>query len=57
MFAFVIKDQIPFQRLYEIPSWLSAGAVGLAITVSVIAGLYPARRAARLEPTAALRYE
>jgi putative ABC transport system permease protein len=57
MFAFVIKDQTPFRRLYEIPFWLAAGAVGLAIMVSIIAGLYPARRAAGLEPTAALRYE
>ncbi|MCX5800781.1 MAG: FtsX-like permease family protein [Candidatus Eisenbacteria bacterium] len=57
MFAFIIKDQAPFHRLYEIPFWLSSGAVGLAIVVSIIAGLYPARRAAGLEPTAALRYE
>jgi putative ABC transport system permease protein len=57
MFAFIIKDETPFRRLYEIPFWLAAGAVGLAITVSIIAGLYPARRAAGLEPTAALRYE
>lgn len=57
MFAFVIKEEVPFKRLYEIPFWLSAGAVGLAVAVSIIAGLYPARRAASLEPTAALRYE
>jgi putative ABC transport system permease protein len=57
MFAFIIKDEAPFKRLYEIPFWLSAGAVGLAVTVSIVAGLYPARRAASLEPTAALRYE
>jgi ABC-type antimicrobial peptide transport system permease subunit len=57
MFAFIIKGETPFQRLYEIPFWLSAGAVILAITVSILAGLYPARRAAGLEPTAALRYE
>ena len=57
MFAFIIKDEAPFRRLYEIPFWLSAGAVGLAVTVSIVAGLYPARRAASLEPTAALRYE
>ena len=57
MFAFIIKDETPFRRLYEIPFWLAAGAVGLAILVSIAAGLYPARRAAGLEPTAALRYE
>jgi ABC-type antimicrobial peptide transport system permease subunit len=57
MFTFIIKDETPFRRLYEIPFWLAAGAVCLAIAVSIIAGLYPARRAAGLEPTAALRYE
>ena len=57
MFAFVVKGEIPFRRLYEIPPWLAVGAVGLAIAVSIIAGLYPARRAAGLDPAVALRYE
>jgi putative ABC transport system permease protein len=57
MFAFVVKGEIPFKRLYEIPPWLAVGAIVLAIAVSVLAGLYPARRAARMSPVAALRYE
>lgn len=57
MFALVIKGEIPYHQLYRIPLWLAAGAIGLAIAVSVLAGLYPARRAATLDPVAALRYE
>ena len=32
-------------------------ALAFAVTVSMLAGVYPARRAAKLEPVAALRYE
>jgi len=34
-----------------------AGAIALLITVSVMAGLIPSSRAARVNPTTALRYE
>jgi ABC-type lipoprotein release transport system permease subunit len=35
--------------------WLAPAGIVLAITISVMAGLYPARRAARLEPLETLR--
>jgi putative ABC transport system permease protein len=43
--------------LFHVPLWLAAGAVGFSVLVSVIAGVFPARGAARMEPVAALRYE
>jgi putative ABC transport system permease protein len=44
-------------NLFSLPWWLIAGALGFALVVSLIAGSYPARRAARLDPIQALRHE
>jgi putative ABC transport system permease protein len=44
-------------RLFYVSIPLGAGAVGFAMLVSAVAGFFPARRAARLDPVGALRYE
>ncbi len=43
--------------LFALPWWLIGISLAMGITVSVIAGYYPARRAARLDPVEALRGE
>ena len=44
-------------NLFSLPWWLIGGALAFALLVSLIAGSYPARRAARLDPIQALRHE
>jgi len=41
----------------SIPTWALATAIGLGLVVGLSSGIYPARRASRLNPIDALRYE
>jgi putative ABC transport system permease protein len=41
----------------SIPTWALATAIGLGLLVGLSSGIYPARRASRLNPIDALRYE
>ena len=51
------RQNLPGVKISYIPWWLALGAIIFAIIVSLVAGLYPAARAARLNPVDALRYE
>jgi putative ABC transport system permease protein len=53
-----IKQQgVKPQVLFAFPPWLLMAAVLLAMGVSLASALYPASRAARLDPVESLRYE
>jgi putative ABC transport system permease protein len=55
--VYLKRQDLPGVQISSVPLWLIAGAIGFAVLVSLIAGLYPAWRAAKLNPVDALRYE
>ena len=55
--AYLRRQELPPIDLSSIPWWMVAGAIGFSIAVSLAAGIYPASRAAKLNPVEALRYE
>jgi len=51
------QQDLPSVKISYVPWWLALGAILFATIVSLLAGLYPAARASRLNPVDALRYE
>lgn len=57
-YRFILKPQgASFIDFFSMPLYLSLGAILFALVVSIIAALYPATRAARIDPVKALRHD
>jgi ABC-type antimicrobial peptide transport system permease subunit len=57
-YRFILRPQgASFVDFFHLPPWLWAGAILFALGVSILAALYPAARAARIDPVRALRHD
>jgi putative ABC transport system permease protein len=55
--VYLSRQELPAITVSLVPWWMVAAAIAFAVAVSLAAGIYPASRAARLDPIEALRYE
>lgn len=55
--VYLTSQDLPTENLWYLPLWLVVGALIFALVMSLISGLYPASRAAKLDPVQALRHD
>ncbi len=54
---YLVRQGLKPEVLFHIPLWLVASSLSFALLVAIASGLYPAARAARIDPTRALRHD
>lgn len=54
---YLARQGMPYIEYFTFPFWIFLGALGFSLLVSLVSGIYPARRAARVDPVVALRHD
>lgn len=54
---YMARQGMPHIEYFAFPFWIFLGALGFSLLVSLVSGIYPARRAARVDPVIALRHD
>jgi putative ABC transport system permease protein len=52
-----VSQGVPDMNYFRFPWWLCLGAIVFSILISLIAGIYPTLRAAKVDPVIALRHD
>jgi putative ABC transport system permease protein len=55
--GFANRQGVPHMNYFSFPWWLCFGAIVFSILISLLAGIYPTVRAARIDPIVALRHD
>ena len=55
--AWMVRKEIPPIDPFHLPLWVAGAGVLFGVLISILAGLYPANRAARIDPVHALRHD
>jgi ABC-type antimicrobial peptide transport system permease subunit len=54
---YITQQGASVQSIVSMPLWLVMFAIGFALLIGLISGVYPAQKAAALSPVEALRHE